>query len=391
MDRDVTTMVSTDVARELTTTVYETTRPAPATPLRGSVLVMIQYDVCEEIRLDALRNIFGARTAEATFKSQAPGYVRYQRTPVAESIEPLVLESGERLSGEIKYYDYGVVSLVFELPFAGQWDTLIDVSSRWASDTNFEKLASRVVRQKLDRAAPALVKPYKDENWLQEDYFIFHVREIDGAPTADDLLASHRNDIAQVVRGETATLSESERAEILQSRISYYPSDLAVIGWNAAFIYDTAAGAETAIQLLQYANSQLLEFRHYDELLTKELENVYDFLEKGATGWWSRWRTARAASKLHTVLLDVNELTERADNAIKFLSDMFSARLYKLCAQKVGVPDYKDLVKEKLQTAEDLYRFMVEQFNQSRAFVLELMVVVILVIELIYFFKGKPI
>jgi len=42
-----------------------------------------------------------------------------------------------------------------------------------------------------------------------------------------------------------------------------------------------------------------------------------------------------------------------------------------------------------LQTAEDLYRFMVEQFNQSRAFVLELMVVVILIIELVYFFKGK--
>jgi hypothetical protein len=34
---------------------------------------------------------------------------------------------------------------------------------------------------------------------------------------------------------------------------------------------------------------------------------------------------------------------------------------------------------------------MVDQFNQSRAFVLELMVVIILVIELIYFFRGKPI
>ena len=34
---------------------------------------------------------------------------------------------------------------------------------------------------------------------------------------------------------------------------------------------------------------------------------------------------------------------------------------------------------------------MIEQFNQSRAFVLELMVVIILVIELIYFFKGRPI
>ena len=59
--------------------------------------------------------------------------------------------------------------------------------------------------------------------------------------------------------------------------------------------------------------------------------------------------------------------------------------------KKVGVPDYKDLVQEKLQTAEDLYRFMIDQFNQSRAFVLELMVVVILIIELIFFFKGTPI
>jgi hypothetical protein len=389
MDREVTTMVSADVAHDLTSKVQASTTPALKTPLHGSVLVLIQYDVCEEIRLDVLRGLIPARNAQATFKSQAPGYVRYQRTPIAEPLEPVILQSGERLSGEIKYYDYGVVSVVFELPFAGDWDNLVQLSARWTSDTNFEKLASRIVRQKLERAAPALVKPYNDDDWLQEDYFIFHVREIDGSPSAEDLLTRSRNQIAQVVRGETATLSEGERSEILTSRMSYYPSDLAVIGWNAAFIYDTQSGAETAIQLLQYANSQLLEFRHYDELLTKELENVYDFLEVGGTGWWSRWRTAKAASKLHTVLLDVNELTERADNAIKFLSDMFSARLYKLCAQKVGVPDYKDLVQEKLHTAEDLYRLMVEQFNQSRAFVLELMVVVILIIELVYFFKGK--
>ena len=359
--------------------------------LRGSVLALIQFDVCEEIRLDELRKIFGARTAEASFKHQAPAYVRYQRPPVEESLDPLVLEGGERLVGEIKYYDYGVVSLVFEVPFAGDWDTLIQLSNRWTSDTNFETLASRIVRQKLERASPALVKPYKGTDWLHEDYFIFHVTEIAGSPTASDLLSTYGDRVAQVVRGETTTLSEGERQEILQSRMSYYPTDLAVIGWNAAFLYDTPAGAETAIQLLQYANSQLLEFRHYDELLTRELESVYDFLEKGGAATWARWRTAAAAAKLHTVLLDVGELTERADNAIKFLSDMFSARLYKLAASKVGVPDYKDLVQHKLQTAEELYHFMVEQFNQSRAFVLELMVVVILIIELIWLFRGKPI
>jgi len=358
-------------------------------PLCGSVLVLIQFDVCEEIKLDQLRQILGARTVDASFKHLAPGYLRYQRPPVEEVLEPLVLESGERLQGDIKYFDYGVVSVIFELPFSGDWDKLVQLSSRWVWDTNFESLAARIVRQKLELAAPALVKPYTGE-WLKEDYFIFHLREVAGSPSASDLLGAHGVEIAQVVRGESQPLSDGERQEILQARTSYYPNDLAVIGWNAAFIYDSPVGAETAIQLLQYANSQLLEFRHYDELLTKQLEGVYDFLDRGR-GLWSRWRTAGAASKLHTVLLDVGELTERADNAIKFLSDMFSARLYKLAAQKVGVPDYKDLVQQKLQTAEELYRFMVDEFNQSRAFVLELMVVIILIIELIYFFRGKPI
>jgi hypothetical protein len=359
-------------------------------PLQGSVLVLIQFDVCEEIRLDKLREIFGARTQpQPAFKHPSPGYVRYQRPPVLEPIEPLILESGEQLQGQIKYYDYGVLSVVFELPFSGDWDKLVLLGSRWVSDVDFSAHAGRIVRKKLERSAPALVKPYSD--WLSEDYFIFHVREVAGNPSASELVQSQGARIAQIVRGETAELSDGERNEILQSQISYYPNDLAVIGWNAAFVYDTQAGAETAIQLLEYANSQLLEFRHYDDLLTTQLEGVYDFLETGGTGLWSRWRTARAAAKLHTVLLDVNELTERADNAIKFLSDMFSARLYKVAASKVGVPDYKDLVQQKLKTAEDLYRFMVDQFNQSRAFILELMVVVILIIELIYFFRGHPI
>ena len=366
--------------------------PTPSTAinqnksLQGSVLVLIQFDVCEEINLDALRDIFGARRQEASFKHPAPGYVRFERAPVVEPVEPMILESGERLDVQIKYYDYGVLSVVFELPFSGDWDTLVRIASRWVWDTDFTSFAQKIVKQKIDRARPALVKLY--DSWLHEDYFVFHVRDIAGNPSAAELLSTQGGRIAQIVRGENVPLSDGEQQEIMQSRISYYPNDLAVISWNGAFLYDSAAGAETVIQLLEYANSQLLEFRHYDELLTRELKSVYDFMDKGS-GIWARWRTARRASRLHTVLLDVDELTERADNAIKFLSDMFSARLYKVAASKIGVTDYKNLVNQKVHTAEELYRFMVDQFHQSRAFVLELMVVIILIIDLIWLFKGR--
>ena len=103
----------------------------PGPSLQGSLLVLMQFDVCEEIRLDGLREIFGARTVEATFKNAAPSYVRYQRPPVVEALEPLVLETGERLDGQIKYYDYGVLSLIFELPFCGDWNTLVKLGGRW--------------------------------------------------------------------------------------------------------------------------------------------------------------------------------------------------------------------------------------------------------------------
>jgi len=169
------------------------------TSLQGSILVLIQFDVAEEIRLDELRKIFSARTKGASFKHPAPGYVQYKRPPVVEPIEALVLDTGERLDGQIKYYDYGVLSVVFELPFTGEWEDLVRISGRWVWDTDFTALASKIVTKRLERAKPALIKPY--DNWLHEDYFIFHVREMATKPSAGDILKAHGDQIAQVVRG----------------------------------------------------------------------------------------------------------------------------------------------------------------------------------------------
>jgi hypothetical protein len=360
----------------------------PETQVQGSVLVLILYDICEEIRLEDLRRILGVQPAgrEPSFRHPAPEYVRFQRSPVVETVDAIVLETGETVTGRMKYYDYGVVSVEFQLPFNGSWESLVGLSSRHVAGQEFERRAIEVARQKVKRATPALVKPY--ENWLTEDYYIFHVSDAEGHPLAASLVKEHGDEIAQIVRGENVGLSDEERREVLASCLSYYPTDLAVLGWNAAFLFDSAAGAVTTIQLLEYANSQLLEFRYYDEVLTRRLASVYQSLDKG-TGFMARWRLARASARLHTLLLDVTELTERTDNAIKFLSDMFSARLYRLAANKVGVLDYKTLVQQKISTAENLYKFMVDQFNQGRAFVLELMVVIILIIELVFCSAGR--
>ena len=357
---------------------------SPANPsLRGSAVGLFLFDVCEEMKLDEVRSILGARRLGEGLKHAAAEQLFFERPPVVEEAQ---LTGDAKAQVRVKYYDYGVVSILFEFPFTGEWSDLISLSSRWISGTDLPSRAEQIAKEKVARIKLALIKPY--DNWLSEDYFIFFMREIQGSPPAAHLLGSCRQQIAQVVRGENAPLSDDELREILQSAMSYYPNDLAVLGWNAAFVYDSAAGSETALQLLEYANSQLLEFRHYDDLLTRELAVVYDSLERKPT-LLNSWRLPGEASRLQTVLLDVTELTERADNAIKFLSDMFSARLYRLAASKIGVPDYKSLAQQKLRTAEDLYRFLIDQFHQSRTFVLESLVVVILLIELVYVFHGK--
>lgn len=353
--------------------------------VKGSVLFFNLYDVCEEFKLDEVRNLLGAIPQRRSFKHAAPEYVRFERPPVVEPID--VAAFAPRVAtGQVKYYDYGVLSVLFELPFHAELPKVVEMAAGWMSGAEFYAASLEVARAKVKYATPAMVRPY--EKWTNEDYFIFQFHEFPGSPTGAELVSRFGGDIARIVRGETVALSREEQLEILQSSISYYPSDVAIVGWNASVVYDTPSGAETAIQLLEYANSQLLVFRYYDEFLTRELGSVYSFL-KARRGIFARWKLPSQTARLLSRTVEVTELVERVDNSIKFLSDMFSARLYRLAAAKVGVPDYKSLVNQKLHTAEELYRSLTDEFEASRGFILELLVVIILVIELVYLFRGK--
>jgi hypothetical protein len=353
---------------------------------------LLLYDVAEELDLEALRALLGATppVRKPEFKLPAPVYVRFERPPVVEPCENICLSSGECFEGRLKYFDYGVVSLELELPFEADWEQLIKLSNRWIEAPELEQKALQVVRKRLDRLSAAVRKAYPE--WLDEVYYTMHIRggadsNGRGFPAAE-LLADHGAAIAQIVRGELNLLSPAEEREVLGSSMSYYPTDLLVVGWMAAFVYDTDEGAAPTVQLLEYANTQLLEYRRYDEVLTRVLKHTYDTLERGG-GLLSRWRLATEANRLNTLRLDITELSERTDNAIKFLSDMFYARAYQLASAKIGVNDYRHLVDEKQRTAGELYEFMVNEFREARGFILELMVVIILIIEIVFLFRGK--
>ena len=172
--------------------------------ISGSFKILVLYEVAEEIHLDELHTLIGAvpRPREPHFKHPAPEYVRFERTPVTEPIDPVLLKSGERFAGRLKYYDYGVVSIELDLHFEGDWNTVIQLSSRWIGVPEVERSTIETVKRHVQKVAPTLVKMYS--SWLSEDYYIICVDEArcsDGARlTATDLLRNCAGEISQIIR-----------------------------------------------------------------------------------------------------------------------------------------------------------------------------------------------
>jgi len=126
----------------------------------------------------------------------------------------------------------------------------------------------------------------------------------------------------------------------------------------------------------------------YDGLLERELARIYAQLQ--APGWFSSWsrRYTRAAREVHTLFIDVNELTDRTENALKIAGDVYAARVLSLASTRLGLDYWKASVREKLKTVDDIYRFAVERTGMVRGEFLEIVVVLILLIELVLFFMG---
>jgi len=370
----------------MTTPVAQTEVSTTALKVRGLFRILNFFDIAEAIDLDSLRRLLGPEAAPRSpgFVHLTPEYAQAQTPPLLEAVDPVNLASGERLQARIKYYWFGVASVEFTTEFQCEFASLCAQSYRWMNAPEVEQAAEDVLRQHLERFRPALIKP--STKWLDEDYLVIDIQSAhheDGrAASATEMLQQHSDQITELVRGEMAPLSATEREEILRGSLSYYPTDLIVVGWAAALIYDKPDATSAILDLLEYANTQLLEFRYYDELLTMLLSNVYSSLE-GRESFLSRWRLPRRAGRLNRLRLDIMDLAERTEYAVKFISDTYYARVYRLISSKIGVEDYRALVSEKLKTAGELYEFMVAQFNERRMFVIEVVVAVLVLLDVI--------
>jgi len=361
--------------------------------LRGLFRLLFLYDVAESFDLGKLRSLLGARggSAEAAFPRRTPGYVRFEEAPIMEPAEFITVCPGVSAACPVKYYAFGAIVIQVELPFECDWNSLVQQGSRWMGATDVEPCVRDLARRRMDQIGAAVTKATED--WLQESYLVVEIHEIRDAqgkhPEADNLVASHANELVQLIRGETVPLAPKSLEETLQASLSYYPSDLVLVGSHGAVVYDGPEDAAAVTQILEYAKMQLLEFRYYDRFMTRVLAEFYTALERKRNALLSRWSLPRAAQRFNTIRLDVMDLTERIDNAIKFVSDIYYARIYRLAASRMGVEDYRTLVDEKLKTLGELYESMVDRYNETRSFVLEILVAILAALDVIFLFRDR--
>ena len=335
--------------------------------VRATLRPMYLFDVADSIR--GLEDPNEPEAAAPT-ASHKPRYLGFDPPP-------RVIHTSD---ARIALFSFGVVGVQYAISFDGTWADLVKVAAALLDDAAIAAKAREHARGALQQAD--VESTY--DNWLAEDYLIVEVAA--GAAS----LQQNGESIAALVRGEVQPLAESEVREVLHSALSCYPHDLLVVGWAAAFVSDTPEGAQSTLQLLEFANAQLLELRHYGQRVREVLRGLYRIQqEPGRRLWWRRWRTVREVERLNQIRLEVVDLMERSDNSLRVLGDMFYARAYRTIAQRIGVDDYRKLVEERVRTAGEVYHFLVEESNHSRAFVLEAMVVLILVIELAMALTGK--
>jgi hypothetical protein len=351
----------------------------------GHITAFYLFDIADEVDLAAVPRLLETPAAPARLapKPQTPQSVRYQTPPLVIDGDALGLPALKGCQPRLKVFDYGVISLALMLPVNGSWADLHAATQRL---TSLDGQAQEWAEQIVQRLRACLVRSHPPS--LSEDYLTYAITDLAEPMSADTMVEQHGDAIAALLRGEGQPLSKQERDEVLRHRISYLVDDLVVPTWNAALVYDTEAGAQAALEIFEFANSQLLEFRYYDDLLESELTRIYDTLQEPR--WYDALgpRYVRAAQRLHALFIDVNELADKTENALKMVGDVYAARLYALVAARLGLDRWKQNVEEKLDTLDDIYRFTVEQTQMSRAHLLELTIILILVLELVLVFMG---
>lgn len=356
--------------------------PGPMNIAAGAVRAFYLFDVADAIDLGSLRTVEG----EGVFPKDIPLRPYASTAYLQFAVPPLVARLPDAHFGEIactvraKFFDYGVISLRFSLPVAGTWEHLQRAANELRRSEEIARYASQTVERICTELGPALDDPHRT---FVEDYFVIEVERFDPSADSAALLSDSSEMLAHLLLGETSALSQSEIEEALRTRFSYYADDLTVVQWDTAFVYDRRESSDAIGDILEFANSQLLELRTYDALLDRELDVIYALQPGSRARSLSGRREAESAATIRYLIVDVLELIDRSSNALKVVGDAYYARIYRAAASRLGLTDWQRQIDSKLASVRDMYQFLIDQSRARRDEFLEIIVIVLIAIEVV--------
>jgi hypothetical protein len=358
----------------------------------ADVLCYRIYDVSDGIDLEACRKLVeagGSGIRRLALKREGSEYIQLSVPPlnVELGLRSLVLRNGShqvRVSTRIFHHGAISFSLRVALPSGASIDSLIPFVDELYDSPAVEALAAEELQKLRKLLEPAFEKPHE---WEQnEGYTVILVREIEGRPTAEQVL--EEPSLARLLLGELneAELSTGEKTEVLGYHYSYTPYDLAIIEWNAAFLYEPS-GSEDIPDLLEIANAQLLELRYYDGVLDSELSRVYDVIEKKQSGSLIFSPFKKLLRGLMLTVIELSEFIERIENALKIVGDVYLARVYEGAVKQLRVTRWTEQVTRKHRLLQQTYALLKGEVDTGRALTLEAMVVILILFEILMAFS----
>ena len=357
---------------------------------KGELLGYRVFDVGAEIDLDVAETACSTMTPRrATISVDPPELFSLAHPPLLVDMgtHELALSSAPkpidvRLTARL--FDYGAVSVQVAFPISQGTElaALLPLCDEVYESPAIEKLARTHVDKLVTRLG-ASVKGRHD--WRgAETYTVIFLTELGDGRTAKDLLAWES--LAKLLIGEPRDkkLSPAESRDVLKHTHSYFEDDVAVIDWNSAIVLEPG-GSRAIPEILEFATSQLLELRYYDGVFDRELARIYDDLEGARRGPLALLRDpyARLGKAVLRRLVELTEFTERVDNALKIIGDVYLARVYQSAVRRFRIPAWQLSIDEKQKLVAQAYGFIRGEIEVRRSITLEVIVILLILAELV--------
>jgi hypothetical protein len=352
---------------------------------QGQVVAFFAFEIGSSVSLEQLGALLSSSTKALTpGKKQTPSHLQYAQKPHVLKLSDTTLLpewQGEVLA---TIFDFGAVSITYcwSIPAVAQSGFLLQdlpALSERLYELDLEQDAKKQLERLFEKIKPAVLHPECSD--LIEDYYVFILEQLDSPLTAEELLEKYPAPLAQTLQFDTKPLSRMQQEKTLSKTISHYQTDLVIIDWNAAMIYDP--DYSDTLSVFELLNVELLKARFMDAKLDGQIQNYNSQTLRGykLLPFFTSYR--QQIKELAIFKIESSLLAERVDNALKLIGDLYLARVYSMTSQQVYLPTWDASVSRKLAIINDLYEVLTDQANIAQSQLLEIIIILLILIEVI--------